>query len=88
MNHCRAAPYPQTALESSSPSEPAGTSHIVLSPSAARGREDHTYAVAWDAEVIQLFSASRMISLPLLSRRAYWRPEMTSRSRLAERERA
>jgi hypothetical protein len=35
----------------------AGTNQIELSPSAAVGRLDHTYALALAAEVIQLFCA-------------------------------
>src|SRR5689334_1218318 len=50
------------------PRAPAGTSQMVLSPSASSGFEDHTYAVAFDADVTQLLSASSTTSL--LSRRA------------------
>src|SRR5687767_758247 len=47
-------PSPSNGPCTASPPEPAGTSQMVLSPSAVAGLDDHTYAVACEADVTQL----------------------------------
>ncbi len=53
------SPMPSNAAPVRRPSVSRGTSQIVLGPSAATGRLDQTYAVAWFAEVTQLLRAWR-----------------------------
>src|SRR5262245_8361131 len=50
-------PRPSNGPCTAIPLDPAGTSQIVLAPSAASGFDDQTYAVAREAEVTQLFCA-------------------------------
>ena len=45
------------AAPNANPGDEAGTSQMVLAPSADNGLDDHTYAVARDADVTQLFEA-------------------------------
>src|SRR6266567_9193768 len=52
------SPSPSNGVVTRSPSAVAGTSQIVLMPSAAKGRLDQTYRSAFPAAVIQLFLAS------------------------------
>ena len=59
-------PMPSNLPTTCRPAVSRGTSQIVLGPSAAIGLLDHTYAVAWLAEVHQLFFASRR--MPSFSR--------------------
>jgi hypothetical protein len=47
-------PKPSNGPDTVSPEHDAGTSQMVLAPSAASGRDDHTYAVAREADVTQL----------------------------------
>src|SRR5947208_955753 len=51
-------PSPSNGAVTRRPEASDGTSQMVLMPSAARGRLDHTYVSAWPADVTQLFLAS------------------------------
>ncbi len=53
------SPRPSKGAPARSPSVSRGTSQSVLGASAASGRLDHTYAVAWLADVTQLLRAWR-----------------------------
>src|SRR5262249_62387283 len=54
-------PSPSNRPVTASPGVLAGTSQIVLGPSADTGFDDHTYAVACSADVTQLFFPSSRI---------------------------
>src|SRR5215467_6146249 len=58
------SPSPSNGAVTRSPSALAGTSQMVLIPSAANGRLDQTYRSAFPAAVIQLFLASSRTLLP------------------------
>src|SRR5579885_941029 len=55
-------PRPSNGPFTVKPGEPDGTSQSVLAPEADTGFEDHTYAVACDAEVTQLLDAFNTMS--------------------------
>ena len=60
----------------------------MLSPSAANGREDHTYAVACDADVTQLLRRVQFDVPVARLGRTRRRPEVAARSGFAEGQRA